>query len=93
MTDWGEFVQCDVCKALKGEACRSLSSGGPGALPGCDLAAPHSSRKKAANSPRKVPVERARKSTSAPVRRAARRTASTADAWRALADKQNRRRA
>lgn len=46
MTDWTACRKCDVCFAEIGEACLSLSSGGPDALPEVRIDVPHSSRKK-----------------------------------------------
>lgn len=94
MTDWNTYIACDQCPALQGEACYERSSGGPAALPEIRKDVPHAGRKPSARvtppvtRPRPQP---ARKSTATPVRRRAARSASTADAWRALADKQRRR--
>lgn len=94
MTDWTALLACDVCHALKGEACYVLSSGGPEALPEIRAEVPHSTRKPSAKAgpvARKLSPQSARKGTATPVRRRAARSASTQAAWLALADKQRRR--
>jgi hypothetical protein len=88
-TDWGLYLACGVCPALMGEACYSLSSGGPESLPPCRLSVPHGSRKLSgakAGTP-KPPKPATARSAGPPARRARARTDSTAAAWRRLADK------
>ena len=46
MTDWSSYGSCDVCPAKRGEACFTLSAGGPKALPETWLDVPHSKRPK-----------------------------------------------
>lgn len=45
MIDWRRYLACAVCPALQGEACYTLSSGGPQALPEVRADVPHGSRK------------------------------------------------
>lgn len=96
MTDWDQWYACDVCHALLGQACFDLSSGGPQALPPRYREVPHSCRKPwtAVAPVDRPPAPELRPkppAKAAPaVRRRSRSTESTADAWRALAEKRRR---
>jgi hypothetical protein len=88
-THGGLYLACDVCPARMGQACYSLSSGGPESLPARRLSVPHGSRKlSGAKTGTPKPAKPATGRSAGPVaRRAKARTDSTADAWRALAAK------
>lgn len=94
MVDWDDYLACDICPALQGEACFDLSAGGPEALPEIRREVPHSTRKPSARVAPK-PATRLRTpqpaTTDVPARRRAGRTASTAASWRAVAERQRRR--
>lgn len=92
MTDWGQWLSCKQCSAVKGRACFALSSGGPDALPAEMLDVPHSGRKM--SGVKAVPVGRlpSGPKRANPARRAARRTEVAATGWAAVAEQQQRRR-
>jgi hypothetical protein len=88
-THWGLYLACPACPAVMGDPCYDLTSGGPQALPARPRSVPHSSRKLSgakAGTPKPAKLPTARSAGPA-ARRAKARTASTADAWRALAAK------
>lgn len=91
MTDWAAYLACEVCTAKMGGACFTLLSGGPEALPPRFAEVPHSSRKlrgQVATAKRAVKV--AGSGTATVARRTAKRTASTANSWAAIARAQGK---
>lgn len=99
MTDWPAYLGCDTCEAKQGEACYTLLARGPQALPSRYAEVPHSGRKMRGE-PRKVRagsatrarIADARGADSVPQRRAARKSATKATGWAAVAEQQRKRR-
>jgi hypothetical protein len=92
VTDWGSYLACDVCEAKKGGACYTLLAVGPQSLPSQFAEVPHSSRKRSGEKPATRPAKSAGTGQSLPVRRAAKRTASTVSGWEAVIARQQQRR-
>ncbi len=91
MTDWTVLLACDVCEAKRGQACYTLFSAGPEALPPRYAAVPHSSRKIAGQVVRNPQPARSAGSGAAVVaRRTAKRQAGTAKSWAAVARAQGK---
>ena len=94
MTDWDAYLACVMCEAKQGEACYTLLARGPHALPSRFADAPHSDRKMRGESrkARAVTATRVRTAGSVPQRRAARKAATKATGWAAVAEQQRNRR-
>ena len=91
MTDWAAYLACTVCEAKMGGACFTLLSGGTEALPARYADVPHSSRKMRGQvAAAKPAIKVAGTGTATVARRTAKRTASTAKSWAAVARAQGK---